>query len=385
MKEIRMVDLLGQYERIKPEIDSAIQEVLNTTAFINGPQVKSFRESLQKFLNVSHVIPCANGTDALQIALMALDIKQGSEIILPAFNYVATAEVIALLGFIPVFVDVYPDTFNINVDQIEGKITNKTAAIMAVHLFGQCANMERIMELAGKHKLYVIEDNAQSIGSVYSFSNGNKQTAGTIGHVGTTSFFPSKNLGCMGDGGAIYTNNSKLAETLQVMANHGQKKKYSYELVGVNSRLDTVQAAILDVKLKYLSQFIEARQKAAAFYDKALQGIKGIEIPKRDLSSTHVFHQYTLKVGGKLEVGSEKSFISRDEVQKSLEAKKIPSMVYYPSPLHLQNAYRGFGYKEGNFPVAEDLCKRVISLPMHTELDEEQLEYIVNGVKEILN
>ncbi|HYG41243.1 MAG TPA: DegT/DnrJ/EryC1/StrS family aminotransferase [Cytophagales bacterium] len=375
MREIRMVDLLGQYEKIKSEIDQAIQEVLNTTAFINGPQVKSFKENLQQYLKANHVIPCGNGTDALQIALMALDIKKGSEIILPAFNYVATAEVIALLDFKPVFVDVDPDTFNINVDQIEKKITDKTAAIMAVHLFGQCANMEKIMELAIKHDLFIIEDNAQSIGAVYTFNDGKKQTAGTIGHVGTTSFFPSKNLGCMGDGGAIYTNDGELAETIQVMANHGQKKKYAYELVGVNSRLDTVQAAILEVKLKNLDQYIAARQKAAAYYDDAFKGIKEIQIPKRNSSSTHVFHQYTLKVKG----------ISRNELQKSLESMKIPSMIYYPSPLHLQNAYVGFGYKEGDFPVAESLCKNVISLPMHTELDEEQLEYIVEGVNEYLN
>ena len=367
-----MVDLQSQYEKIKTEIDGAIQHVIDTTAFINGPEVSAFKENLKKYLQVDYLIPCANGTDALQIAIMGLGIEPGADIILPAFNYVATAEVIALLGMRPLFVDVDPHTFNIDINKIEEKITPDTKAIMAVHLFGQCADMEKIMAIAKKHNLYVIEDNAQSIGAEYTFSNGKREIAGKIGNVGTTSFFPSKNLGCMGDGGAMYTNDPALAEKIAMMANHGQKKKYTYEIVGVNSRLDTLQAAILDVKLKYLPQYIAARQEAAAYYDKALGEMAEIEIPVRSANSTHVFHQYTIKVKGS----------SRDVLQKRLATKGIPSMIYYPSPLHLQNAYRAFGYKEGDLPVAEALSRKVISLPMHTELDEEQLKYIVENVRE---
>ena len=375
MRPIHMVDLFSQYTRIKPEIDAAMQAVIDTSAFINGPDVKLFASELAAWLNTDHVIPCANGTDALQVAIMALGIPRGAEIIVPAFNYVATAEVIALLDMVPVFVDVLPGTFGIDPEKIEAAITNKTAAVMPVHLFGQCADMNAVLAIAQKHNLFVIEDCAQAIGAKYTMPDGNVYTAGSMGHVGTTSFFPSKNLGCMGDGGAITTNSAALADTIRTIANHGQRKKYSYETIGVNSRLDTLQASLLRVKLRYLNQFTEARIKAAAFYDTAFAAADNILTPVRDPDSTHVFHQYTIQVLNG----------DRDELKSALAAKGIPSMVYYPGALHLQQAYCYLGYGPGSFPVAEQLCTRVLSLPMHTELDEEQLEFITNSVLEALS
>lgn len=373
MQNIQMVDLHNQYLHIATEVNQAIQNVIQKSSFINGEDVSLFAGELANFLNVKKVIPCANGTDALQIAMMALDLPQGAEIIVPTFNYVAAVEVIAFLGFKPVFVDADITNFNIDVSKIEEKITTNTKAIVAVHLFGQCADIDSIMAIVKKHNLYVIEDNAQAIGAKYMMENGEIHSAGTIGHIGTTSFFPSKNLGCMGDGGAIYTNDELLAEKMQMIANHGQKKKYTYQIVGINSRLDTIQAAILRVKLSYLNSYIEKRQEAAAYYDKSLAHVPSIKIPKRTKNSTHVFHQYTLQVENK-----EK----REELKQYLAEKNIPSMIYYPSPLHLQNAYLHFGYKRGDFPVAERLCDTVLSLPMHTELDQAQLSYICNTILE---
>ncbi|KAA3438913.1 DegT/DnrJ/EryC1/StrS family aminotransferase [Rufibacter hautae] len=365
-----MVDLKGQYQRLKPQIDAAMQAVVDSTAFINGPQVKSFSQNLSQYLQVNHVIPCANGTDALQIALMALDLPAGGEVIVPAFNYVATAEVIALLGLKPVFVDVLPDTFCIDPAKVRAAIKEKTVAIMPVHLFGQCAPMEEIMDLAIAQELFVIEDNAQAIGAQYIDAEGGTSFAGTIGHIGTTSFFPSKNMGCMGDGGAIFTQDDELAETLRQIANHGQQKKYHYSRVGVNSRLDTLQAALLDVKLTQLDDFIYRRQKAAGVYDAYFAEVEGIKIPSLASYSSHVFHQYTLQVPAE----------KRDALKNHLQEKGIPSMVYYPVPLHLHEAYAYLGYKAGDFPVSEDLCHKVISLPMHTELTEDQQNYIAEAV-----
>lgn len=370
---IQMVDLQKQYAHIKPEVDAAIQRVIDESAFINGGEVKLFATELAQFLEVKHLIPCANGTDALQIAMMALDMPQGAEIIVPTFNYVAAVEVIAFLGFKPVFIDANPSTFNLDVSQIEEKITKQTKAIVAVHLFGQCADMDALMAIALKHNLWVIEDNAQAIGAQYTSHAGKTQFAGTIGHIGTTSFFPSKNLGCMGDGGAIYTSDDRLAEKMQMIANHGQKKKYQYEIVGINSRLDTLQASILRVKLNNLKTYIKNRQQAAAFYDQQLNGNAWFEIPPIAKNSTHVYHQYTLHC---------RTASFRTELQQALAQAQIPSMIYYPSPLHLQNAYTNFGYQKGQFPIAEMLCEKVLSLPMHTELDNEQLNYICNTIKE---
>ncbi|GIV26609.1 MAG: cell surface polysaccharide biosynthesis protein [Bacteroidia bacterium] len=370
-----MVDLKNQYLKIKSEIDAAIQEVIDSTAFINGPAVKAFQNNLEKYLNVKHVIPCANGTDALQIAMMALGLKPGDEVITADFTYVATAEVIGLLGLTPVLVDVNPDTFDINVEAIEKNITSKTKAIVPVHLFGQCANMEAIMQLAEKYNLYVIEDNAQAIGADYIFSNGGRKKAGTIGHIGCTSFFPSKNLGCFGDGGAIMTNDDELAAKCRMIASHGQSKQYVHDVLGVNSRLDSIQAAILNVKLKYLDKYIEARQWAADMYDRALSQLSEVKIPARQKKSTHVFHQYTLQVkNGK-----------RDALREYLQSQGIPSMIYYPIPLHLQKAYQSDRYKEGDFPVTEQLCNSVLSLPMHTELNEEIIHTITNTIIQFFN
>lgn len=371
MQEIQMVDLLGQYQHIKNEVDKAVIRAMQETAFINGPDVKEFARELATYNKVKHVIPCANGTDALQIAMMALGLKPGDEVIVPAFTYVATAEVIALLGLKPLFVDVDPSTFNIDVERLSETVTSKTKAIVPVHLYGQCSEMKSLLEFAKLHNLYIIEDTAQAIGSEYIFSNGLKQMAGTIGDVGATSFFPSKNLGCFGDGGAMFTNNDELAEKLRVIANHGQKVKYYHEVVGVNSRLDTLQAAILRIKLRHLNQYTQNRQKAAAFYDQALGGIAEIQIPVRSSKSTHVFHQYTLRVkDGK-----------RDALKEHMAKDQIPGMIYYPVPLHLQNAYRNGGYKAGDFPVSEQLCTEVLSLPMHTELRDKQLTYIVKSIE----
>jgi dTDP-4-amino-4,6-dideoxygalactose transaminase len=373
-KKIQMVDLKGQYEKIKTEVDSGIQEVLSTTAFINGPAVKEFQADLEKYLNVKHVIPCANGTDALQIAMMALGLKPGDEVITASFTYVATAEVIGLLGLTPVLVDVYPDTFDIDIEAIEKNITPKTKAIVPVHLFGQCADMERIMTLAKKHNLYVIEDVAQAIGADYTFSDGRKQKAGTIGDIGCTSFFPSKNLGCYGDGGAMYTNNEDLAKKMRMIAHHGQSVQYVHDVLGVNSRLDTIQAVVLKIKLKHLDEYAAARNKVADYYDKAFANNSKIKTPARVKNSTHVFHQYTLQLNG----------IDRTKLREQLSEKGIPAMIYYPIPLHMQNAYKSDRYKQGDFPVTEKLCASVLSLPMHTELDEETLKYISDTVLELI-
>lgn len=375
MKKIQMVDLGSQYEAIKPEIDQAIAEVINSCAFIKGPAVKAFEEELEKYLNVKHVIPCANGTDALQIAMMALNLQLGDEVIVPSFTYVATAEAIALLKLKPVLVDVNPETFNIDPYQIEKAITSKTKAIVPVHLFGQCADMETIMQIADKNNLYVIEDTAQAIGADYTFSDGSKAKAGAIGSIGCTSFFPSKNLGCYGDGGAIYTNSDTLAAKITMICNHGQTVQYYHDEIGVNSRLDSIQAAILSVKLKRLDAYAAARNEVADFYDKAFGQNPKLTIPTRDPKSTHVFHQYTLKLNG----------VDRQALKDYLASKNIPSMIYYPVPLHFQKAYKTEKYFEGSMPITEALCKVVFSLPMHTELDNEQLNYITNSVLEFIN
>lgn len=375
MQGIQMVDLKTQYQKLKVEINSAIQHVIDETAFINGPQVKKFAQELAAYNHVKHAIPCANGTDALQIAMMALDFKPGDEVIVPTFTYVATVEVIALLGLRPVFIDVTPDTFEMDVSQLSSKISSKTVGIVPVHLYGQCSNMEYILRFAKEHKLKVIEDTAQAIGADYTFSDSRKAKAGTMGDIGTTSFFPSKNLGCYGDGGAMFTNDDTLAEKLQMIANHGQKKKYYHDSIGVNSRLDTLQAAILSVKLKHLDAYCNARNKVADRYDEVFRNHRNIIIPARSNNSTHVFHQYTIRLKG----------ASRDDLKKFLEQKNIPTMVYYPVPLHLQKAYQEYGYKEGEFPVAEMLCKEVLSLPIHTEMQTEQQEYIIENINNYFN
>lgn len=369
-----MVDLSGQYQRIKTEVDAAISSVLTTTQFIKGPQVKAFEEHLAAYLQAKHVISCANGTDALQIAMMALGYQPGDEVITASFTYVATAEVIALLKLKPVLVEVNPETFTIDPAAIEKAITPRTKAIVPVHLFGQCADMEPIMAIAKKHNLHVIEDNAQAIGADYTFSDGRKQKAGTIGTIGTTSFFPSKNLGCYGDGGALFTIDDAIAAKLRMISNHGQSVQYVHDEIGVNSRLDTIQAAILDVKLKYLDDYALRRNKVAEYYDEAFKGLKHAQTPARAANSTHVFHQYTLKLTG----------INRDEVRKKMQEKGIPCMVYYPIPLHLQKAYRDDRYPAGAFSLTEQLCSQVISLPIHTEFEEEQLTYIAKNFKEIV-
>lgn len=373
--KIEMVDLKGQYHHIKEEIDAAVLACIESAEFINGKKVTEFARHLAAHTGAKYVIPCANGTDALQIALMALGLKPGDEVIVPAFTYAATAEVIALLHLVPLMVDVDPDDFSINLEQVTKAITPNTKAIVPVHLFGQCANMEELMELAKRNNLFVIEDTAQAIGAQYTFANGEVKQAGTIGHIGTTSFFPSKNLGCYGDGGAVFTNDEQLASTIKMIANHGQAKKYYHDIIGVNSRLDTIQAAILDVKLKYLEQYTTARNNVADYYDAHLGKIKNIEIPKRVYNSTHVFHQYTLKIkDGR-----------RDELKAYLEQHKIPTMIYYPLPLHFQKAFHNDGIKEGAFPVAEELSQCVLSLPIHTEFKNDQLEYIVNCIANFFN
>ncbi|MEL7123511.1 MAG: DegT/DnrJ/EryC1/StrS family aminotransferase [Bacteroidota bacterium] len=366
---IMMVDLKNQYLRFKDEIDQAVLDVVGSTAYINGPAVKEFQASMETYLNAKHVIPCGNGTDALQVAMMALPLEHGDEVILPAFTYVATAEVIALLGFKPVMIDVDPDTFNITADLIEPAITEKTKAIVPVNLFGQSCDMEPIMALAKKHKLWVIEDNAQAIGADYTFSDGSTQKTGTIGHIGGTSFYPSKNLGAYGDGGAIYTNDEEIGSMLRMVANHGQNKRYYHKYIGVNSRLDAIQAAILNIKLRHLDEFAAARRKAADYYDKAFAEVAQLKTPVRSDFSTHVFHQYTLKV----EEGD------RDALQVYLREKGIPSMIYYPVPLYEQEAYKG-NSKVDFLPVTDELCKKVISLPMHTELTDDVLSYISEAV-----
>jgi UDP-2-acetamido-2-deoxy-ribo-hexuluronate aminotransferase len=370
-KEVRMVDTITQYEHIRGEVDSVIREVLETGMYIGGPIVNRFRENLAKYLGIPHVIPCANGTDALQIALMALDLKPGDEVITSPFTFFATAEVIALLGLRPVFADIDPLTFNIDPSKIETAITPQTKCIIPVHLFGQCADMEPIMKIAEKHGIYVIEDNAQAIGSEYLFSDGRKVKGGTIGHIGCTSFYPSKNLGAYGDAGAIFTPDPIWADRLQVICNHGSHKKYYHERIGVNSRLDAIQAGILDAKLKHLDAYNQSRQQAAAWYDELLRGVQGIQIPGRASYSTHVFHQYTLRI--------EAGRAERDRIQQELAARKIPSMVYYPVPLHIQEAYQPYGFVAGDFPVSEKAAEEVLSLPMHSELTKEQVEYVVDN------
>lgn len=370
MREIQMVDLQKQYSEIRSEIDNAIQNVINSSAFIKGPEVSEFEKELKDYLSVRHVITCANGTDALQIAMMSLGLKPGDEVITTDFTFISTVEVVALLGLKLILVDPDPETFNISTEAVRKAVTPRTKAIVPVHLFGQCSDMESINRIAGQFNLFVIEDAAQSTGADYIFSDGRRQKSGTIGHIGTTSFFPSKNLGCYGDGGALYTNNDEFATLARSIANHGMKIKYHHDHVGINSRLDTIQAAILRVKLKYLDKYNQARINAANYYDKAFSQCSYISVPKRVPYSTHIFHQYTLRIkNGK-----------RDELRKYLSEKKIPSMVYYPVPLHIQNAYRYLGYNETDFPVTNALCKEVLSLPMHPDIESEQLEYITDNV-----
>jgi len=370
-----MVDLKAQYEKIGSEIDHAIKEVLLSTAFIKGPDVKLFEEELQEYMGVKHVVSCANGTDALYLAMMVLGLKPGDEVITTNFTFIATVEVVALLGLKPVIVDPEPGTFNISVEAVRKAITPKTKAIVPVHLFGQCAEMEGIMELAKKHDIFVIEDAAQATGADYLFKNGTTKKAGTIGHIGTTSFFPSKNLGCYGDGGALYTNDETLARKLRSIANHGMKVRYQYDNIGVNSRLDTIQAALLRVKLKHLSKFNKTRKEVADFYDEAFARCRSISVPERASYSSHIFHQYTIKVGNN----------KRDELKKFLESRKIPSMVYYPAPLHVQKAYSYLGYNDNDFPVTTSLCKEVLSLPMHPDMEKDQLDYITTNILEFFD
>ncbi len=365
-----MVDLQSQYQKIKPKIDQAIQEVLASSAYINGPKVKEFQENLESYLGVKHVIPCANGTDALQITMMGLGLKQGDEVITADFTFAATVEVIALLKLTPVLVDVEYDTFNIDIDALKKVITPKTKAIVPVHLFGQCANMEAVLEVAKEHNLFVIEDTAQAIGADYTFADGSVKKAGTIGNVGTTSFFPSKNLGCYGDGGAIFTNDDELANKIVGIVNHGMYKRYYHDVVGVNSRLDSLQAAILNCKLPHLDSYCQARQKAAVFYNKAFKDFRQIETPKISDFTTHVFHQYTLKIHG----------VNRNDLHQYLLDQGIPCAIYYPVPLHLQKAYADARYNEADFKVTNQLVNEVLSLPMHTEFDEEQLIFITQKI-----
>jgi len=368
MQTIHMSDIYGQYLTMKEEIDAAMQEVIKSTQFIKSGKALDFEKRLSAYLK-TNVISCANGTDALQIAFMALELQPGDEVITAPFTFIATVEVLALLGLKPVFVDVCPNKFNIDSSKIEQAITGKTKAILPVHLFGQCADLETILSLTKKYNLFLVEDACQALGTEYIFKDSTNKPAGTIGHIGCNSFFPSKNLGAFGDGGAIYAGDENLAAIIRSIANHGMKAKYQYERIGVNSRLDSIQAAILEVKLKYFDKHIRARQNAAAYYDEHLDGIEGLKIPARALYSTHTFHQYTIK--------TEK----RNELQKFLSEKGIPSMVYYPGAIHLQEAYKFLGYKKGDFPYAEKLGDTVLSLPMHTELNEEQLEYISKSIK----
>jgi dTDP-4-amino-4,6-dideoxygalactose transaminase len=375
MKKIQMVDLKSQYDKIKDTVNNSIQEVLDTNTYINGPQVHQFQKSLEDYLDVKHVIPCANGTDALQIAMMGLDLKPGDEVITADFTFAATVEVIALLQLTPVLVDVDMHNMNISIEGIKRAITPKTKAIVPVHLFGRAANMEAIMALAKEHNLYVIEDNAQAIGANCKFSDGTKKKAGTIGHVGSTSFFPSKNLGCYGDGGAIFTNDDALAHQLRGIVNHGMYERYHHDVVGVNSRLDSIQAAVLNTKLALLDQYNEARRSAAAKYNEAFSGHSNIIIPEFDLNQDdHVFHQYTLRI-----IDAD-----RNGLMQYLLDKGIPCAIYYPIPLHSQKAYLDARYKEEDFPVTNQLVKEVISLPMHTELDDEQIRFITDSVLEFL-
>lgn len=373
---IPMVDLKGQYEKIKAEINNGINEVIESSAFIKGPKVKEFENQLAQYLNIKQVITCANGTDALQIALMALQLQPGDEVIIPCFTYIATAEVIALLRLKPILIDVEADYFCIDPQLIESKITAKTKAIVPVHLFGQCANMNQIMTIANKHNLYVIEDTAQAIGARYQLENNTQQTsAGGIGIIGTTSFFPSKNLGCYGDGGALFTNDEKLAKQIRMIGNHGQEKQYVHDIIGVNSRLDSIQAAVLLAKLPHLSTYAQARNQVANWYDELLSGNEHIIIPKRDHNSTHVFNQYTIQI----------KEINRDSIRKHLSENNIASAVYYPQTVYQQKAFSNLGHQSGDFPVAEKLTQTVLSLPMHTEMTQETATYIAKEVLAAIN
>ena len=371
---IQMVDLLSQYKKIKTEIDSQIEKVILSSVFVKGGRVVEFEENLKDYLDVEHVISCGNGTDALQIALMALDLKENDEVITTPFTFVSTLEVLALMKLKPVLVDVDPGSFNIRPDLVHKHIDHNTKVIVPVHLYGQCADMESLNEIARENNLFIIEDACQALGTEYIFRNGMTAKAGTIGDIACNSFFPTKNLGAFGDGGALYTNNDELAINMRSIANHGMGKRYYYQQIGMNSRLDAIQAAILDVKLKYLDKYIAARQAAADFYDQKLSKISGLIIPARMSYSSHTFHQYTIQVPEK-----------RDELQKFLGNKGIPSMIYYPMPLHLQEAYQYLGYKKGDFPVSEKLSEQVLSLPMHTELTEEQLDYITSAIFEFFD
>ncbi len=370
MEKITMVNLRSQYHNLKPLIDATISEVCESTAFINGPKVRNFADNLEKYLGVNHVIPCANGTDALQIALMALGLKPGDEVITPSFTYIATVEVVALLGLTPVFVDVDRESYTIDITDLESKITEKTKAIIPVHLYGQCADMEKILQIAEQKNIHVIEDTAQALGADFTFSDGSTHKAGTMGTVGTTSFFPSKNLGCYGDGGAIFTQDDALAEKLRMIANHGQRQRYIHEVVGCNSRLDSIQAAILDIKLPYLDGYNEARQRVAAHYDQAFADSPQITIPHKHENSTHVYHQYTMVLDG----------VDRDSVKQKLEEAGIPSMIYYPIPCHEQEMFTSQGIHTGPLPHTDYLKSRVLSLPIHTEMSEEELNYISDHV-----
>ncbi|MDR0796562.1 MAG: DegT/DnrJ/EryC1/StrS family aminotransferase [Tannerella sp.] len=367
---IQMVDLHGQYQRLENEIDAAIKEVINSTSFINGPQVNTFCSRLAAYLNIPHVIPCGNGTDAIRLALQALQVKPGNEIILPAFMYIAAAEMVAAMSLIPVLVDVDPETFNINTDLLEKAITRQTKAIIVVHLFGQTCNMEAVMKIAEKYKLSIIEDNAQSLGADYTFSDGSTKKAGTIGLIGTTSFFPTKPLGCYGDGGALMTSNSELAGRIRLLANHGQSKKYHHQVVGCNSRLDTIQAAILNVKLNYMDEFTRARQKVAQYYDQILRPLSKIQIPIKSAFSTHIYHQYTLCVKNDL----------RNSLQAYLKEKGIPSTVYYPLAVHEQEGYKWVARLSGSVSISSRLCKEVLSLPVHSGMTDEMIRFVTENI-----
>lgn len=375
MEPIQMVDLRRQYRKIAAEIDTRWADILNAASFIQGPDVQRFSSHLAEYLSVKHVVPCGNGTDALQAAMMALDLQPGDEVITTDFTFVATAEVIALLRLTPVLVDACPDTFNIDPAAVERAVTPRTKAIVPVHLFGQCAPMAEILDIAQRHGLYVIEDACQAMGAEYVFPDGRRCKAGTMGEIGCTSFFPSKNLGCYGDGGALFTQDDRLAEKLRQVVNHGMKVRYHHDEIGCNSRLDTLQAAVLDVKLPHLDSYNEARRRAADFYDRALAGCRWLKLPYRAPYATHVFHQYTVRLDGS---------VNRAALQEALKEAGIPAMVYYPVPLHRQKAYRDTRYKDEDFPVTEQLCERVLSLPMHTELDEEQLHYITENLLRLI-
>ena len=373
LNSVKMVDLYGQYLKIKEEIDQSISEVINSSAFINGKPVESFGNELADYLDVKFVVPCANGTDALQIAYQALDLKPGDEVIMPAFNYVASAEAAALLGLKPVFLDVWEDSFNMNEKLIQDRITPATKAIVAVHLFGQSVNMEPVLDIARFFGLKVIEDNAQSLGTDYTFFNGNSQMTGTMGDINIHSFFPTKNLGCFGDGGAISTNDMDLAQKAKLISRHGQGQKYAYEMIGCNSRLDTLQAAILRVKLRNLDNYIQLRQEAGKYYDKLLEDLPKVIRPAENSFTHHTYNQYVIRIG------------ERDRIKEMMHNSGVPSMVYYPSPLHLQKAYNYLGYRQGDFPVAEKLCREVLALPMHTELLKGEQDAVINELLKSIN